>query len=440
MKMEIKMVIEYLHSILHAIWNILIFNILCGNPKKTLKNFKTIIFVGVVSLIQTLSIITEWDSNYRIKAILIIVALYLYGHFTNRKLQRKKLIGYCAETYVFAGVISFLLGVVYGFAYLFFYQETFTIENRWLTIVPSILVVLVLWWKYQKIQELSKKRVWNIIALLGAFLLFFQQLYFVAFSKKDVDFMVTLLLLVYFAMLYTVIMNLQHRHLTADNQRILDDNQRMSQEIHRSRDVIDVVSRVVTTEDTIDPKLRQELADFCKSEKQEMFDPDLAASLIGDTGMDLLNALLRDKLCQCRQQEISFEVMIPGPIDTYVSDIGIGEAELLRVINDLVKNAVTAINKTDGEVREILLILAVGPSDCLELCVYDSGVPFPDFILERFGERGNTTTGTGNGLADTVNTLRTYDASIEIEAIDPDTDIYTKCVRICFDGKNEIHI
>ena len=249
-----------------------------------------------------------------------------------------------------------------------------------------------------------------------------------------------LLLLVYITMIYTALMNLQHRHLTADNQRILDDNQRMSQEIHRSRDVIDVVSRVVATEDTIDPKLRQELADFCKSEKQEMFDPDLAASLIGDTGMDLLNALLRDKLCQCRQQEISFEVMIPGPIDTYVSDIGIGEAELLRVINDLVKNAVTAINKTDGEVREILLILAVGPSDCLELCVYDSGVPFPDFILERFGERGNTTTGTGNGLADTVNTLRTYDASIEIEAIDPGTDIYTKCVRICFDGKNEIHI
>ena len=103
-------------------------------------------------------------------------------------------------------------------------------------------------------------------------------------------------------------------------------------------------------------------------------------------------------------------------------------------------NFVLQFNKTDGEVREILLILAVGPSDCLELCVYDSGVPFPDSILERFGERGNTTTGTGNGLADTVNTLRTYDASIEIEAIDPGTDIYTKCVRICFDGKNEIHI
>ena len=434
------MINAYINSVLYEIWNILIFNILCGNPKKSLCNIKTILFVGVASSIQILSIFAEWNWYYRIKVLPIIVMLYVYGRGRNQTIQRIKIISYSIETYIFTVLLSFLLGIACGFVHEFVSNFSIKVASSYLVIAPCMIVIVVLWRKYQKIQELSKKRVWNIIAILGAFLLFFQQLFFVAFSEDRFHYMDVLFLLIYFAMLYTVIMNLQHRHLTADNQRILDDNQRMSQEIHRSRDVIDVVSRVVATEDTIDPKLRQELADFCKSEKQEMFDPDLAASLIGDTGMDLLNALLRDKLCQCRQQEISFEVMIPGPIDTYVSDIGIGEAELLRVINDLVKNAVTAINKTDGEVREILLILAVGPSDCLELCVYDSGVPFPDFILERFGERGNTTTGTGNGLADTVNTLRTYDASIEIEAIDPGTDIYTKCVRICFDGKNEIHI
>lgn len=434
------MAIECLHSILHAIWNILIFNILCGNPKQTLINLKTFLFVGVASSVQMLALIAGWNWYYNIKVLLIIAIMYVYGWVVNRNIRRIKIITYSIETYIFTVLLSFLIGLICGFAREIVPFKFIKTENSYLALVSSILAILVLCCKYNRLQELSKKRVWNIVAILGAFLLFFQQLFFMAFSKKDAYYIDVLFLLIYFTMLYTTIMNLQHRHLTADNQRILDDNQRMSQEIHRSRDVIDVVSRVVATEDTIDPKLRQELADFCKSEKQEMFDPDLAASLIGDTGMDLLNALLRDKLCQCRQQEISFEVMIPGPIDTYVSDIGIGEAELLRVINDLVKNAVTAINKTDGEVREILLILAVGPSDCLELCVYDSGVPFPDFILERFGERGNTTTGTGNGLADTVNTLRTYDASIEIEAIDPGTDIYTKCVRICFDGKNEIHI
>lgn len=434
------MINVYINSILYAIWIILIFNILCGNSRKSLNNIKTILFIGVVSSVQMIAFIAAWSLYYQIKVVLIIVMLYLYGWQTKRDAAKIKVISYSVETYIFTVLLDFGLGVLCGVVYNLLHGETVRIDNKWLMIMPCLMVIIVLWWQYNEIQELSKKRVWHIIATLGAFVLFFKQFFYNLYLSQKNNTLDVVLLLIYFAMLYTVIMNLQHRHLTADNQRILDDNQRMSQEIHRSRDVIDVVSRVVATEDTIDPKLRQELADFCKSEKQEMFDPDLAASLIGDTGMDLLNALLRDKLCQCRQQEISFEVMIPGPIDTYVSDIGIGEAELLRVINDLVKNAVTAINKTDGEVREILLILAVGPSDCLELCVYDSGVPFPDFILERFGERGNTTTGTGNGLADTVNTLRTYDASIEIEAIDPGTDIYTKCVRICFDGKNEIHI
>lgn len=434
------MIIEFINGVLYAMWNVLIYNILCGNTRKIFDNFKTFLFVGISSLIQMIAFIVGWNWYYHIKVLLIIAMMYAYGWAVNRNIRRIKIITYSIETYIFTVLLSFLIGLACGLAQELVPYKFSATDNRYLALVSSFLVIIVLWHKYNRLQELSKKRVWNIIAILGAFLLFFQQLFFMAFSEKNVYYMDVLFLLIYFTMLFTVIMNLQHRHLTADNQRILDDNQRMSQEIHRSRDVIDVVSRVVVTEDTIDPKLRQELADFCKSEKQEMFDPDLAASLIGDTGMDLLNALLRDKLCQCRQQEISFEVMIPGPIDTYVSDIGIGEAELLRVINDLVKNAVTAINKTDGEVREILLILAVGPSDCLELCVYDSGVPFQDFILERFGERGNTTTGTGNGLADTVNTLRTYDASIEIEAIEPGTDIYTKCVRICFNGKNEIHI
>lgn len=434
------MLIEYLFSILHAVWNILLFNILCDYSRKSLKNGKSLLFIGLFSAIQMMSILTDCDWYYQIKVVFIITILYLYGRVMKSNMKKTRLIGFCVETYIFTVLLSFLLGIVCAFVHEVVLRETIKTEDRWLMIVSCILVVIVLWWKYNKIQDLSKNRVWHIIATLGAFVLFFKQFYYNLYCAGKNSTLDVVLLLVYFTMLFTIIMNHQHRHLTADNQRILDDNQRMSQEIHRSRDVIDVVSRVVATEDTIDPKLRQELADFCKSEKQEMFDPDLAASLIGDTGMDLLNALLRDKLCQCRQQEISFEVMIPEPIDTYVSDIGIGEAELLRVINDLVKNAVTAINKTDGEVREILLILAVGPSDCLELCVYDSGVPFPDFILERFGERGNTTTGTGNGLADTVNTLRTYDASIEIEAIEPGTDIYTKCVRICFDGKNEIHI
>lgn len=74
-------------------------------------------------------------------------------------------------------------------------------------------------------------------------------------------------------------------------------------------------------------------------------------------------------------------------------------------------------------------------ADCFEIRLYDSGVPFPPVILAHMGERGNTTDGTGNGLADTIETLGHYHASFAIEPIEPGTDIYTKCVHIAFDGR-----
>lgn len=432
--------LEMISGLIRSIMYILLLELFSLRKRTLLKNWQSIIMIVILTIVQ---VVFSTDKYPNLKNLLPILVMIICceikcGKYCLNKIRT--IFALVMEVYVTSFLCSFVIGCICG-VYENVVGRLSVSYNKVIVILGlRTLIIVLIWWKYEWLQKHIQNLVRYVMVILGACILFFEQLFRMAYMEDSDGALKSILLLVYFSMIYTALMNLQHRHLTADNQRILDDNQRMSQEIHRSRDVIDVVSRVVATEDTIDPKLRQELADFCKSEKQEMFDPDLAASLIGDTGMDLLNALLRDKLCQCRQQEISFEVMIPEMIDTYVSDIGIGEAELLRVINDLVKNAVTAINKTDGEVREILLILAVGPSDCLELCVYDSGVPFPDFILERFGERGNTTTGTGNGLADTVNTLRTYDASIEIEAIDPGTDIYTKCVRICFDGKNEIHI
>lgn len=429
-----------LTALIKSIMFILFLELFLQHERKHIYDWQSISIILILVGVQLLFVPEKYQYINNLMPILIMSVLGIYLCIRYNELKKKTIMAIVMEVYVIYSLCGFMVACICGI-YEFYVAKDLLVWNKVVVTLCLRAIIIAFWWhKYEWIQKHLNNLVRYIMVILGSCLLLLEQCFLMAYIEDNPSFMKVVLLIVHLTILFTAIMNLQHKYLTADNQRILDDNQRMSQEIHRSRDVIDVVSRVVATEDTIDPKLRQELADFCKSEKQEMFDPDLAASLIGDTGMDLLNALLRDKLCQCRQQEISFEVMIPEPIDTYVSDIGIGEAELLRVINDLVKNAVTAINKTDGEVREILLILAVGPSDCLELCVYDSGVPFPDFILERFGERGNTTTGTGNGLADTVNTLRTYDASIEIEAIDPGTDIYTKCVRICFDGKNEIHI
>ena len=280
-----------------------------------------------------------------------------------------------------------------------------------------------------------KKTAVNVMILISAYFMFFQQLLQTVYVDKDYNLGVVLLLLLYLTMIFTAFMLLQHNRLTAKQQAIEEDNRQMSQRLHRSKDVLGVVSQVVASEDHIDPKLRKELADFCDDEMNEMQDRALGANLIGDTGIELVNVMLQKQMLRCADLNISFDVMIPAPIDGYIREIGISATEFMRMLNDLLKNAVKAILSSDNTHRELLLIMGEAGNDCFEIRLYDSGVPFPPKILEHLGERGNTTDGTGNGIADTVETLRHYRASFVIEPIEPGTDIYTKCIHIAFDGQ-----
>lgn len=298
-----------------------------------------------------------------------------------------------------------------------------------------ICCLILLRIKYDWLQKQVENTAVNVMILIGAFFMFFQQLLQMAYFEKDYNFGVVLLLLLYLTMIFAAFMLLQHNRLTAKQQAIEEDNRQMSQRLHRSKDVLGVVSQVVASEGHIDPKLRQELADFCGDEMNEIQDRTLGTSLIGDTGIELVNVMLQRQMMRCADENISFDVMIPAPIDGYIQDIGISVTEFMRMLNDLLKNAVKAILSSEDVHRELLLIMGDAGNDCFEIRIYDSGVPFPEKILEHFGERGNTTGGTGNGIADTVGTLNRYHASFALELIEPETDIYTKCIHIAFDGK-----
>ena len=62
------------------------------------------------------------------------------------------------------------------------------------------------------------------------------------------------------------------------------------------------------------------------------------------------------------------------------------------------------------------------------------------YILDHFGERGNTTWGTGNGLADLMGTVNRVHASIEVNTELAPEDVFTKEISICFDGKENLNI
>lgn len=403
-----------------------------------LRDRKTYVISTMIAIMLSISNYYERDWTIAVASIVVLLALTFLGVLTEEKRGVTQSLVGAIESYVAVFLVCFIIGVVLG-VFAKFYSKSLDAYGKYMIVIGMRMLCLILVWvKYDWLQQQVKKSVANVLILVGAIFMFFQQLAQTAFVTKDYSLINIVVIFLHFTMIFTAFMLLQHNRLTAKQQAMEEDNRQMSQRLHRSKDVIGVVSQVVASERHIDPKLRQELADFCDDEMNEMQDRALGVNLIGDTGVELINVMLQRQMMRCADENISFDVMIPAPIDAYIRDIGISVTEFMRMLNDLLKNAVKAILASENAHRELLLIMGEAGNGCLEIQIYDSGVPFPATILAHFGERGNTTDGTGNGIADTVATLGRYNASLALEVIEPGTDIYTKCIHIAFDGKNQM--
>lgn len=426
--------IMILFELLKGTLLILLVELFSGRNREKIVSVKSFFAILIITGLYYLSNIDRltWIRNVLPLAIIGVLALYYLSSEANANVRC--FIKSIISAYIITVMISFFFGIIFG-SISWIIKQFVTIEYK--NVFSCFwwgFLLTVIWIEYDMMQKYIENIALSISIILGAFVLFFQQFFQMAVVEKDYSFTKIIVLLLYLTMIFTAFMLLQHNRLTAKQQAIEEDNRQMSQRLHRSKDVLGVVSQVVASEEHIDPKLRKELADFCDDEMNEMQDRTLGVNLIGDTGIELVNVMLQKQMMRCADLNISFDVMIPAPIDGYIQNIGISVTEFMRMLNDLLKNAVKAILSSENEHRELLLIMGDAGADCFEIRLYDSGVPFPPVILEHMGERGNTTDGTGNGLADTIETLGHYHASFAIESIEPGSDIYTKCVHIAFDG------
>lgn len=438
MVMMMRLLFEILLGLTKTALYVLIAELFLDRTIEFLRDRKTYVISIILAIMLSVSNYYESDWTIVVDLISVLMLLTFLGILKEEKSGVIQSLVGAIESYVATFLVCFIIGFILGMLAKITYKSLDTYDKSSLIIGMRILFLIFVWVKYDWLQRQAKKSAANVMILVGAVFMFFQQFMQTAFLTKDYSLINIVGIFVYFTMIFAAFMILQHNRLTAKQQAIEEDNRQMSQRLHRSKDVLGVVSQVVASEGHIDPKLRQELADFCGDEMNEIQDRTLGTSLIGDTGIELVNVMLQRQMMRCADENISFDVMIPAPIDGYIQDIGISVTEFMRMLNDLLKNAVKAILSSEDVHRELLLIMGDAGNDCFEIRIYDSGVPFPEKILEHFGERGNTTGGTGNGIADTVGTLNRYHASFALELIEPETDIYTKCIHIAFDGKNQI--
>lgn len=126
--------------------------------------------------------------------------------------------------------------------------------------------------------------------------------------------------------------------------------------------------------------------------------------------------------------------------DNDIKDAIVGfihERDMLHLLSDLIENAIIAVKDTSH--REIFLHIGL-LQGCLFIDLYDSGIPFEPAVYQDFGNCQHTTHadsgGSGIGLMDIWNLKRKYKASLQIYEYLPNSDIYTKKIRLLFDRRN----
>lgn len=191
-----------------------------------------------------------------------------------------------------------------------------------------------------------------------------------------------------------------------------------------------------TPQDTTKEELKKELEDISKDIYKKPSDIE-----IEKTGIDKIDNMLEYMKSECDKNNIEFNLQIIGNIHYMVNHF-ISENDLEILLADHIKDAIIAIQHSTNKNRSILV--KIGKiQKYYGIYIYDSGVEFTDEVLNKLGKEPITTHkdsgGTGMGFMNTFDTLKRYNASLNIIKIDkPSLDNYTKFVEILFDSKNEI--
>ena len=146
---------------------------------------------------------------------------------------------------------------------------------------------------------------------------------------------------------------------------------------------------------------------------------------------------------ECDKNNIEFRLKIVGNMFYLINNI-ILKNKLETMIGDHIRDAIIAINASEVNNREILVILGIKDKK-YELCIYDTGIEFEIDTLLKLGLEQITTHkdtgGSGIGFLTTFETLNETKASLIIKELSSSKENhYTKAVIIRFDKKHQYKI
>lgn len=228
-----------------------------------------------------------------------------------------------------------------------------------------------------------------------------------------------------------------------EKKLLWEDNQQMSRQIHRAKEIMPALNMTLeqlqaTESQTEVSQVLGEIHQLCKEQMAEYEVMSRNRKHFPSTGIHVLDRQIETYGAETSERNIHFDLFVAAPMDLAIKKEKIKELDFLRLVGDLMRNAIRAIERKSNEGGNILLVMGyVGEN--LQLDIYDDGMPFPIFILNEFGKRGNTEDGTGNGISDTIEFLERYHATYRLTEYE-NNHTFSKGISIIWDGKNERQI
>ena len=130
-------------------------------------------------------------------------------------------------------------------------------------------------------------------------------------------------------------------------------------------------------------------------------------------------------------REKNIDVIVENNFENW-NKINFSEAIFIKLISNIVSNAIKELEITDIDVKLVKIKFLVHADDYFSCEVHDNAHEFSMNILENLGIRQNSTNDTGDGYFEIFKILDTMRASFEIVE-----NINNKMIRLIFDGNND---
>lgn len=306
----------------------------------------------------------------------------------------------------------------------------------------SLGVLCFLYRKYQINRILDNKRMQIVIIAMGLLFQFVRLTIYIGVGNTNVNkvflyiALTVLLMGIVFGLLWVI-----DWYLNEHEKRVLwEDNNRMSQRLHRSKEIIPALNATLEqmkSEESYTEfhELLEEVHQLCKEQMGEDEIEDMIYKSFPTTGIRILDEqiLLYEK--EAVKKGINFDLFVGIPLAEILKEKEIKELDFLRLVGDLMRNAVRAIEKSQKQRGNILLVMG-SVKGVFQIDIYDDGIPFPLFVLNEFGKRGNTEGGSGHGISDTLEFLESQQATFKLTEYE-EGGIYSKGISIIWNMKNK---